>query len=98
MMFTRRCGNENIVALRPRVRGILALLNSTRGKKRMEFVNRDLSADTKISRCVVLKRTPPQLTRMNFMGQPLLLKEYKEKLNPFAVGRPEHDCKVSARE
>jgi hypothetical protein len=46
---------------RAKVRGLLALVSTTSdGKKRMEFVNRDLDAAINIRRCAVLENRPPE--------------------------------------
>jgi len=54
----------------------------------MEFATRDFDAAINIRRCAVLKRRPEELTRANFVGQPLKLEVDTEKLKPIArVGR-----------
>jgi len=67
--------NETIVEQSARVRGILALMSSISGSKRIGFVYQDLSAVINTRRFVVLKTRPPGLTRYKFVGQPLRLEE-----------------------
>jgi len=45
---------------RAKVRGLLALVSTTNGKNRMEFVNRDFNAAMNIRRCAVLENRPPE--------------------------------------
>jgi len=53
---------------RATVRGLLASVSSTSGgKKRMEFVNRDVNAAINIRRCAMLERRPPEWTRGYFV-------------------------------
>jgi len=42
-----------------KVRGLLALVSTINGNKRMEFVNRDFNAAINISRCAVMERRLP---------------------------------------
>jgi hypothetical protein len=73
---------------RENVRGLLALVSTTNdGKKRMEFVNRDFIAAINIRRCAVLEKRPPELTRENFIGQPLKVELYEKKLEAVVDGR-----------
>jgi len=52
---------EEQMERRAKVRGLLALVSTTSdGKKRMEFVNRDLDAAINIRRCAVLENRPPE--------------------------------------
>jgi hypothetical protein len=72
---------------RAKVRGLLALVSTINGKKRMEIVNRDFNAATNIRRCAVMERRPPYLTRGNFVGKPLEVELYEKKLKPVVGGR-----------
>jgi hypothetical protein len=59
---------EEQMERRATVRGLLASVSSTSGgKKRMEFVNRDLNAAINIRRCAMLERRPPEWTRGYFV-------------------------------
>jgi hypothetical protein len=53
----------------------------------MEFVNRDFHAIINIRKCAVLKMRPKELTRVNFVGQPLRIELYNDKLKPIAWRR-----------
>jgi hypothetical protein len=65
-----------------KVRGLLALGSTTSdGKKRMEFVNRDVNAAVNIGKCAVLEKRPPEWTRENFSGQPLKVELYEKNWN-----------------
>jgi len=71
---------------RAKVRGLLALVSATKDdKKRMVLVNRDFNAATNIKRCAVIERSPPELTRENFVRQPLNV-ELREKQLEAVVG------------
>jgi len=71
-----------------KVRGLLALVSTTsNGKKRTEFVNRDFNAAINICRCAVLESRPPRSTRVNFVGQPVKVELYENKLEPIIGGR-----------
>jgi len=72
-----------------RVLEILAIMCSTSGEKRMEFLNRDFNAAIHIRRCAVLKTRSAELTRPNFLGQSLRLEVHGEKLQPIAGERSE---------
>jgi hypothetical protein len=73
---------------RAKVRGLLALVRTTRdGKKRMEFVNRDFNAATNIRKCAVMEKRPPEMTRENFHGQPLMVELHEKKLEAVVGGR-----------
>jgi len=72
---------------RSRVLGILALLRSIRGKKRVEFVHRGFNVVIKIRPCAVLDTRPQELMRFSFVGQPPRLDMHRKKLNPIAGGR-----------
>jgi len=50
-------------------------------------VNRDFNAATNIWRCAVPERRPLEFTRANFVGEPLRVEMYKEKLKPMAASR-----------
>jgi len=78
---------EQQMERRAQVRGFLALVSSTSGKKRMEFVHQNINAAFNIRRCAVMEKRSPQLARANFMGQPLRVKLYEEKLKPVTGGR-----------
>jgi hypothetical protein len=55
---------EEQMERRAKVRGLLALLStSSDGKKRMEFVNRDINAAINIRRRAVLENRLPEWTR-----------------------------------
>jgi hypothetical protein len=56
------------VALRARIRGLLAPMSITSEKKCMEFANRDFSAIVNIRWCAVLKTRPEELTWSTFWG------------------------------
>jgi hypothetical protein len=53
----------------------------------MDFVNRDFRAAVNMRRCAVQSTRPDELTRSNFLGQPLRLGVYVEKLKSIAGGR-----------
>jgi hypothetical protein len=72
---------------RAKVRGLLPLVSTINGTKRMEFVNRDLNAAINVRRCAVLEKRPPESTRMNFIGQPLKVDLYEKKLEAVGAGR-----------
>jgi hypothetical protein len=81
---------EEQMKRRANVRGLLALVSTTNdGKKRMEFVNRDFNAAINIRRCPVLENRPPELTRENFVGQPLKVELYEKNLEAVVGGRSE---------
>lgn len=61
---------EHQMALSARVRGILRLVSSTSGNKRMEFVNRDFSTAINIRRFAVLETRAAELRRSNFVWKP----------------------------
>jgi len=63
------------------VRGLLALLSTVNGKKRMEFVNRDFNAAINIRTCAVMERRPSEWTRELFLGQPLKAELYEKNWN-----------------
>jgi import inner membrane translocase subunit TIM8 len=65
--------SEQHMALRARVRGLLALMSSTSGDKRMKFVNRDFSPAIHIRRRAVLTTRPAELTGANLVRQLLTL-------------------------
>lgn len=58
------------------------------GKKRMEAVTRDFHAAITIRRCVVMEKRPKELTRANFVEQPLSVEFYGKKMKSIAGGRP----------
>ena len=70
---------EEQMERRAKVRGLLALVRTTNGKKRIEFVNRDFNAAINV-RCAVLEKRPRRSTRVNFIGQPLKVELYEKKL------------------
>jgi hypothetical protein len=57
------------------------------GKKRMEFVNRDFNAAINVRRCAVLETRTPELTREDFVGQPLKVELYEKKMEAVVGGR-----------
>jgi len=71
---------EEQMEKRAKVRGLLALVSTINGKKRMEFVNREFNAATNIRRCAVPEERPSKMTRVNFVGQPIKVELYKKKL------------------
>ena len=78
---------EEQMERRAKVRALLPLVSTINGKKRMEFVNRDLNAAINVRRCAVLEKRPPESTRMNFIGQPRKVELYEKKLEA-VVGDP----------
>jgi len=73
---------------RAKVRGLLALVSTTNdSKKRMEFVNRDFNAAIDIRKCAVLEQRHPELTRGDFVGQPLKVELYEKKMEAVVGGR-----------
>jgi hypothetical protein len=79
---------EEQMERRAKVRGSLALVSTTNdGKKRMEFVNRDLNAAINIRRWAVMENKPPEWTSVNFVAQSLQVELYEKKLKPVVVGR-----------
>jgi len=78
---TNRERRERQIVQRARVRGLLALTSSTRGNKRIEFVNRDLNAAIHTRRCAALKKGPRHVTRASFTGQHLRVEMHHEELN-----------------
>jgi len=73
---------------RAKLRELLALVYTTSdGKKRMEFVNRDLNAAINIRRSAVMGKRPPELTGENFVGQRLMVELYRMKMKPVVGGR-----------
>jgi hypothetical protein len=75
---------EEQMERRAKVRGLLALVSTINGKKRMEFVNRDFNAAINIRRCAVPEERPSKKTRVNFVGQPIKVELYKKKLEAVA--------------
>lgn len=59
-------------------------MRSTRGNARKGFVDRGSNAAINIGRCAVLETRPEKLKRSKFVGQPLNLDVYKDKLKPKA--------------
>ena len=79
---------EEQMERRAKVRGLLALVSTTpNGTKRMDFVNRDFITAINIRRCAVLENRPPEMTRENFVGQPLKVLLYETKLEAVVGGR-----------
>lgn len=70
-VFTRWHDDETAVALKARVRGLLALVNTIRSKQHTVFVNRNLHAAIHIRRCALLKQRPVQLRYTSLEGHPL---------------------------
>jgi len=62
-------------------------VSSTKGNKRTDFVNPDFNAAINIRRRAVLEKRYPELTRANFVGQPLKVALYEKHLKPIAAGR-----------
>jgi hypothetical protein len=60
------------------------MLSSSRGNKRKDFVNRVCNAAINTKRCAVLKTRREEVTRANFVAQPLRLKLCKGLLKPIA--------------
>jgi hypothetical protein len=52
--LARRADDDTVVAHWARVLGILAILSTSGGKKRSEFVNRDVNAALNIRQCAML--------------------------------------------
>jgi len=50
---------EEQMERRAKVRGLLALVSTVSGKKRIEFVNRDFTAAINRTRCAVMEGRPP---------------------------------------
>jgi len=50
-------------------------------------VNPDFNAAINIRRRAVLEKRYPELTRANFVGQPLKVALYEKHLKPIAAGR-----------
>jgi hypothetical protein len=71
--FAQRDDDETVTTQRARVRGILALMRSTRSNKHMAFVNRDFDAAINIERCVALRKRPEELAQSIIVGQPFRL-------------------------
>jgi len=90
-VFARRGVDETVVVRRARILGILALMGSRRGKKRMAFVNFNAAINTR--RCAVLKMRPAELTRANSVGEPLEVEMYQEKLKLIPVGESGNPAK-----
>jgi len=79
---------EEQMERRAKVRGLLALVSTTpNGTKRMDFVNRDFITAINIRRCAVLENRPPEMTRENFVGQPLKVLLYETQLEAVVGGR-----------
>jgi hypothetical protein len=67
-VFALLDNDETVVAYRSRVLAILALMSSTRGNKRMEFVNRDFSVAINIRTCALLYTSPEKLAQFLLRG------------------------------
>jgi hypothetical protein len=78
---------EEQMERKAKVRGLIALASTINGKKRIEFVNRDFNAAINRRRCAAMETRPPELTRENFMGQPLKVELYDTKLKSVVGGR-----------
>jgi len=73
---------------RAKVRGLVASACTTSdGKKRIDFVNRDFNAAINIRRCAVLETRTPELTREDFVGQPLKVELYEKIIEAVVGGR-----------
>jgi len=95
-VYARRNDDETMVAQRERVLGILTRMTSSILNARSELVNRDLNTAINTRRFSVLNTKPQELTRANFVEQPLILKICKEKLEPIAGGRSKNGWVTSA--
>lgn len=62
-----------MVPLRARVPAILAVVRSTSGNHRVDFVSPDFNAVLNITRCTVLKTRLEELMRASFVWQPRIL-------------------------
>jgi len=58
---------EQPMQRRARPRGFLALTSTTKGNKRMEFVNRHITAAISMRRCALLKTRSADLKRSNLV-------------------------------
>lgn len=65
---------------------LLAFTSSTRGSKCMAFAQRVFNATIHTRQGAFLKTRPEELTRANFMGQPLMLGVCPMKQKPIAGG------------
>jgi len=86
-VFVPREHDETVMAQKARVRVILPIVSSTRGNKRTEFINRDFNAAINTRQCGVLKTRPEELTRANFVRQPIRFDVYNERMRLIAGGR-----------
>jgi len=50
-------------------------------------VNRDFNAAINVRRCAVLETRTPELTREDFVGQPLKVELYEKKMEAVVGGR-----------
>jgi hypothetical protein len=94
-MFGRRDSDDPVMSQRTRVRGILALVSSTSGNKRMKFVNREFNVTIRIRRSAVLNTGTEDPGRFNFMGQPLRLDLYPDNSKSIADGRSRKSWETS---
>jgi len=72
-VFAGQDDDETLVTRRAQFLAILAMMSSTSGNSRKEFVSRDFNVAIIIRRCVVLKTRPDELQRSYFARQPLRL-------------------------
>jgi len=75
---------EQQMAQRARVRGLLSLMSSCSGEKRIEIVNVDFESAINIRRCALMKTRPSELMRSNDVGELLRAEMYKQKQKPIA--------------
>jgi len=87
---------EEQMQRRKKVRGLLALLITINGTKRMEFVNRDYNAAINVRKYAVLETRPPESTREDFVGQPLKVELYETRLEAVVGGRSKKTWEASA--
>jgi hypothetical protein len=86
-VFGQRDDDVPLVAKRARVLTTIVKVSSTRGNKRIEFVNRDFNAAINIMRCTVLETRPEELRRSKLVGQPLRLVPCMNKPKSIAGSR-----------
>jgi hypothetical protein len=87
---------EQQIAQRARVLIIHKIVSSTRGDKRMEFVNRFYNSTINFRQCMALKTRPEEKRRSNFVGQCLRLEVRPDKLKLVVCGRPKKDWEACA--
>jgi hypothetical protein len=77
----------NEMERKARLQGLLKMVASTSGNKRMEFMNRGCNAAIHIRKSAMLETRPPASTRANFVGQPLKVELYEKKMESVVGGR-----------